>query len=131
MSVKIKRYEKDDEAALFALLRSEGDEWGDYCGSDKAVEKYKSAIDACIIYVAYSGDTLCGYIRARDDFGYGMYIYDLLVHKKYRGNSYGKLLIEQLCNDFPGTIYVMSDVDDYYKKQGYDKIEGSIIIVRE
>ena len=131
MSLQIKRYEATDEAALFDLIRSEGEEWGDYTRDKKAVAKYKNALNNCIVYVGYDSDTLCGYIRARDDYGYGIYIYDLLVHKKYRGNSYGKQLIEQICKDYSGTVYTMSDVDEYYAKQGYKKIEGRIIIVRE
>ena len=130
MGLKTKRYEQQDETALFALMRSE-DDWTDYSGSTEAVEKYKNALNNCIVYVGYDGDALCGFIRARDDFGYGIYIYDLLVHQKYRGNSYGKRLIEQVCKDYPGTVYVMSDVDDYYAKQGYNKVEGRILIIRE
>jgi GNAT superfamily N-acetyltransferase len=59
-----------------------------------------------------------------------VYIYDLLVDKLYRGKSYGKLLMEQVCKDNPNsTVYVMSDVDEYYAgKLGY-KREGSILIV--
>ena len=131
MGIKIKRYEKADEAALFDLIRSEGEEWGDYSRDEKAVAKYANALNNCIVYVGYDGDTLCGFIRARDDYGYGIYIFDLLVHQKYRGHSYGKRLIEQICKDYSGTIYVMSDVDEYYAKQGYKKIEGRILIVRE
>jgi GNAT superfamily N-acetyltransferase len=130
VSLLIKRYEKQDEDALFDLMRSE-DDWTGYSGNDQAVEKYKTALSGCIVYVAYEGDTLCGFIRARDDYGFCIFIHDLLVHKKYRGNSYGRLLIEQVCKDFPGTIYVMSDVDEYYKNQGYEKVEGRIIIVRK
>ncbi|MCL2844998.1 MAG: GNAT family N-acetyltransferase [Chitinivibrionia bacterium] len=130
MALKIKRYEKQDEAALFDLMRSE-DDWTDYSGDKNGAEKYKIALDNCIVYVGYSGDVFCGFVRARDDYGFGVYIHDLLVHKKFRGNGFGKCLIEQVCKDYSGTVYVMSDVDEYYKKQGYTKIDGRIIVVRE
>jgi hypothetical protein len=39
--------------------------------------------------------------------------------------------MEQVCADFPNdTVYVMSDVNDYYAKQGY-AIEGTIFIVKK
>jgi GNAT superfamily N-acetyltransferase len=129
--LKIKRYEKKDEVALFDLIRSEGEEWRPYWENAVAVNKYRVAVENSIVYVAYERGVLCGYLRATDDFGYGIYVNDLLVHKNHRGNSYGKRLIERLCKDTKGTVYVMSDVDEYYKKQGYDKVEGRIIIVRE
>jgi len=130
MSLQIKRYEKGDEGALFELICSEGEEWGDYTRDEGAADKYKAALGNSAVYVAYAGGTLCGFVRAKDDDGYGVYIYDLLVHKDFRGNSYGRLLMERVCEDFKGVVYVMSDVDEYYKKQGY-KREGTIFIVRE
>jgi hypothetical protein len=37
--------------------------------------------------------------------------------------------MEQVCKEYPEqTVYVMSDVDPYYEKQGYQK-EGTIFIV--
>ncbi len=38
--------------------------------------------------------------------------------------------MERVCSDFPGdTVYVMSDADKYYEKQGYRR-EGSVFEVR-
>ena len=130
MSLKIKQYNKSDEVSLFDLIRSEGEEWGDYTRDTEAVNKYKRAIGNSIVFVAYYGDALCGFVRAKDDDGYGVYIHDLLVHKDYRGKSYGRFLMEQVAKHFEGnSVYVMSDVDSYYEKQGYKK-EGTIFIVR-
>ena len=129
MGVKIKGYETKDEQSLFALISSD-EEWKDYCRDESAIKKYRTAVENCITYVLYENDTLCGFIRATDDFGFGIYINDLLVHKNFRGKSYGKSLIEQVCADFPGTVYVLSDVDEYYRKQGYSEIEGSVVVVR-
>ena len=118
MALKIKRYEAGDEAALFGLMRSEGEEWGDYTRDAGAVSKYKTALGNSTVYVGYDGGTLCGFIRAKDDDGYGVYIYDLLVHKDYRGNGYGRLMMERVCADFEGsTVYVMSDIiEEAYQK---------------
>lgn len=124
----IRRFEKEDEPMLFDLIRSEGDEWEDYYGETKS-GKYMRALWNSIVYLAYEGDELCGYVRCRDDDGYGLYIYDLLVHKDYRGYGIGRKLMERVCADHPeDLVYVMSDVDDYYLKQGYHR-EGSIFKV--
>lgn len=131
MNFIVKKYNKEDKDALFALIKSEGDEWKDYHQDNGAINKYTNVLNHSIVYVVYESDNLVGYIRANDDFGYGIYINDLLVHKDYRGKSYGKALIEQICKDFSGTIYVRSDVDEYYKKQGYSEVAGSIIIIRQ
>jgi len=128
----IKPYTPNDKTALFNLIRSEGEEWGDYTRDEAAVARYCKAIDNSIVFVAFDGDTLCGFVRAKDDDGYGVYIHDLLVHKNHRGNSHGKALIEHVANHFEGNVvYVMSDVDEYYFKQGYTQIEGRILVVRK
>jgi len=46
-----------------------------------------------------------------------VYIHDLLVHKDFRGKSFGKKLIESAVNHFDSnTIYVMSEACEYYFK---------------
>lgn len=123
--ITIKNYSVQDESALFDLIKSEGSEWENYWGEEHRVQ-YKAALSNCIVYVAYDGDALCGYCRCRDDDGYGIYIYDLLVGKAHRGQQIGRKLMMQLRADHPNAlIYVMSDVDEYYEKQGFQR-EGSI-----
>lgn len=125
----IKKYTSADEAALFSLMQNEGSEWESYWGNENR-DKYKTALKNSIVYTAYKGNILCGYCRCRDDGGYGIYIYDLLVDIKYRGSNIGRKLIEQVYNDYPDdAVYVMSDVDIYYEKQGF-KREGSIFEIR-
>jgi len=125
----IRRYQPEDEDALFLLMEREGDDWKDYWkGSGRL--KYQKALASSINYVVLESNKLCGYARCRDDDGYGVYVYDLLVDKQHRGNEYGRLLMEQVCRDFPDDIvYVMSDVNPYYEKLGYE-IEGAIFIAK-
>ena len=55
---------------------------------------------------------------------------DLLVNKSWRGFSIGKELMECIVTDYPDIdVLVMSDVDEYYEKIGYEK-EGSIFKVK-
>ncbi len=126
----IKKYSTADEISLFDMLREEGDEWSVYYG-EEGYDKYSKALESSITYLAYEDRILCGYARCREDDGFGVYVYDLLVRKTYRGNQIGKLLMEQACRDFPDQpVYVMSDVDVYYEKLGYSK-EGTIFEVIE
>lgn len=128
--MEIKIYSKADEDRLFDMMRDEGTEWECYFG-ETVIEKYKQALKNSITYVAYEGNVLCGYVRSRDDDGFGVYVYDLLVQKAYRGHNIGRRLMEKVCIDYPkDTIYVMSDVDEYYEKQGYRR-EGSIFEVHK
>ena len=127
--MEIKTYSKDDEEKLFDMLREEGAEWSSYWG-EPTMKNYKKALASSIVFVAYEGGELCGYVRCRDDDGFGVYVYDLLVRKSRRGKSLGRRLLEQVCLRYPDdTVYVMSDADEYYEKQGYRR-EGSIFEVR-
>jgi ribosomal protein S18 acetylase RimI-like enzyme len=125
----IKRYSDVDESPLFEMLIEEGDDWSDYHG-EKGRDKYIKALKSSLTYVMYDDNILCGFVRCREDDGFGVYVYDLLVRKSYRGRQLGKMLMEQVCKDFSNQpVYVMSDVDPYYEKLGYRK-EGSIFEVK-
>ncbi len=127
--MKIMKYSKDNESLLFDLLVGEGDEWNEYHGA-AGRDKYIKALETSVTYIACDAACLCGYVRCREDDGFGVYVYDLLVRKSYRGRQIGKSLMERVYQDFPNqTIYVMSDTDLYYEKLGYRKI-GSIFEVK-
>lgn len=127
--MEVKEYNKADEAFLFDMLIDEGDDWSDYYRLEGR-NKYIKALESSQTYIAYDETIVCGYLRCREDDGFGVYIYDLLVRKTYRGKQIGKILMERVCKDFPNQpVYVMSDVDEYYEKLGYRR-EGSIFRVR-
>jgi ribosomal protein S18 acetylase RimI-like enzyme len=127
-NITVRAYLNTDEAKLFGLMRDEGHEWQEYWGG--GADRYKQAIAASFVFVACDEDKIVGYVRAKDDNGFGVYIYDLLVAKPYRGRSIGRKLMERVKLGFPGNIvYVMSDVDGYYQKQGYER-HGSIFEVK-
>lgn len=108
------------EDALFDLIESDP-EWTEYI---KHKNQYRLAIESSTVYLLMEVTLCIGFIRGRDDSGFGFYIYDLLVRKSHRGHGYGKKLIDHLKSIYQ-PVFVMSDVDPYYEKIGMKKI-GSI-----
>ena len=129
-NIAVKRYNPEEEARLFALLEEEGGDWIDYWGPE-GKQKYRKALASSVVYLLFEEECLCGYVRCRDDDGFGVYVYDLLVNRQYRGNEYGRLLMEQVYHDFPEeAVYVMGDVYPYYEDAlGYET-EGKIYRVK-
>jgi GNAT superfamily N-acetyltransferase len=129
-AMQIRKYTPADSDSLFALIEREGDEWKDYWGETGRV-KYQKALNNSIVYLVFEGEALCGYLRCHDDYGFGIYVRDLLVDKAYRSKDYGRLLMERVCCDFPDdVVYVMGDVPVYYEdKLGYE-VEGKIYVVK-
>lgn len=125
----IRRYKATDESQLFSMLEREGEEWSGYWqGAGRS--QYRKALESSLVYLLFEGDTLCGYARCRDDDGFGLYVYDLLVDKACRGKEYGRFLMEQAAREYSGDeVYVMGDVYPYYEKLGYSQ-EGKIYIVK-
>ena len=127
----IRKFIPEDIDCLFALIEREGLEWTYWQGDNRA--KYQKALANCITYLVFEDDTICGYARCRDDDGFGVYVFDLLVDKLYRGKEYGRLLMEQVCRDFPSeAVYVTggTDVYSYYEdKLGYAE-EGKVYTVK-
>jgi ribosomal protein S18 acetylase RimI-like enzyme len=127
--MEIRKYVLEDEYALMQMIRNEGEEWRCYW-ADENQTKYRHALRYSITYIAVENGEVCGYIRSLDDMGFYIYVCDLLVTAKYRGRDIGRKLMEQLTTDYPNqTVFVMSDVDEYYQKLGYPII-GSILEVR-
>ena len=112
------------------MLMIKAEEGWDYA-DDKMAERYKFALSNSITFVAYQNEVLCGYSRSLDDCGLYIYVCDLLVKPACRGNEIGRKLMECLIDEYPEqTVYVMSDVDDYYEKIGFKKI-GSVFEVKK
>lgn len=127
--MNIVRYRNQDEAKLFALFIEEGSDWEAYYGDENRAH-YIQALQSSITFVLFDEDTLVGYVRCREDDGFGLYVYDLLVRKAYRGHGYGRMLMEEVVRMYPNqTTYVMSDEDAYYEKLGYQRI-GTIFEVK-
>ena len=127
--MEIRLYQADDESNLFAMMQEEGHEWVDYWGESNQ-EKYRAALASSIVFVAYEGEELCGYARCREDDGYGIYVYDLLVRAQSRGQRIGQTLMNAARAAFPNApAYVLGDIPGYYeKKLGY-RAERIIYII--
>jgi predicted N-acetyltransferase YhbS len=121
----IRKYESCDFDKVMEIIALEGEEWYDYSASENK-DKYRKALDNSIVYVAFEDNEVCGFARFINDNDLLMILSDLLVTPKFRGNGIGHKLMESVYDDYPQlTAYAMSDVDEYYAKQGYQKV-GSI-----
>lgn len=118
--MEIRLYHQTYEQPLFDLIQSDP-EWLEYI---KFKPKYIQALEQSSVFVMIENDQCIGFIRGKDDAGFGFYVYDLLVRKDKRGHGYGKALIDHVRHLYQ-PVYVMSDVDPYYEKIGMVKI-GSI-----
>jgi ribosomal protein S18 acetylase RimI-like enzyme len=126
--IKIQRYTEDEACYVFDLIESEGEDWIEYALTKK--DEYKRALSQSITYVMMDQKLCIGYIRCKEDDGFGVYVYDLLVRQGYRGHHYGKKMIEYVKSLYPKQdFYIMSDIDPYYMKQGYTRV-GSIFQVK-
>ena len=126
-NIVIRKYNRDlHQERLLEIINNEED-W-DYA-EDHLIDKYRLALENSISYVATIDDIVCGYSRSINDNDLYIFVCDLLVDPKFRGNEIGRLLMEQVLIDYPGfEVFVMSDVDEYYRKLGY-KLEGSLFQV--
>lgn len=127
--MEIRKYVGSDDIGLFNMMLNEGTDWSCYYADD-VIDKYKNALRNSITYVVIEDERICGYIRCKNDDGFGIYILDLLVNKDYRGRQFGRKLIEIICNLYPkDTVYVTSSADQYYEKIGCRR-EGSVLEIR-
>ena len=127
MMIEIKKYIPTYAPLLKQLMLREGEEWT--YTEDTLWHGYETMLAEHITYVAFEDDVLCGFVRCLRDGIIAVYVCDLLVDKTHRGQQIGHLLMRTVCDDYPThAVYVMSDVDVHYEKQGY-KREGSIFEV--
>lgn len=125
---EIIKYSKEYEDELMNLIKCEGDDWKVYWEEPNAF-KYRKSFESSITYLALCDGKVCGYSRSLKDTLY-IYVCDLLVNIKYRGNGLGSKLMNQLKIDYPDLdVYVMSGNDDYYEKIKCKK-EGSIYLLK-
>jgi ribosomal protein S18 acetylase RimI-like enzyme len=116
----ILRYEREHEAELLTLLKNEPD-WNSFV-SEGAINKFKKVLLESETYICKSRGNICGYIRGLVD-GFGIYISELYVSPRHRGNGYGAKLLSKIKHAHPGReIYVLSDEDLYYEKLGCRRI---------
>ena len=128
--MEIRKWTAADNQQIFEVMREAGEEWSCY-HDDTEAGRYRMALESSLTYVALEENLLCGFVRCRDDDGFGIYVYDLLVKKSCRHRQTGRKLLAFVCKEHPeDTVYVMSDEDGYYEKLGYHR-EGSVFLVEE
>lgn len=125
---EIKKYSPEYEDKLMKLIKQEGEDWKIYWEEPNA-SVYRKSFERSITYIALADGTVCGYSRSLEDALF-IYVCDLLVNEKYRGNGVDKMLIESVCAAYPERqVYIMSGSDGYYDELGCKK-EGSVYLYK-
>lgn len=118
-----------DFEAVMTVIESEGKEWAGYYAPQHR-NRYGTALASCSTFVAEIEGTVCGYVRAINDHGFDVFVMDLLVQQAHRGSALGHKLMQAVAQAFPASdVYVLSDVDGYYNKLGFER-EGSVFKVK-
>jgi ribosomal protein S18 acetylase RimI-like enzyme len=119
----ILRYEREHEVELMALLENEPD-WSSFV-SEGAIDTFKKSLLESETYLCESDGRICGYVRALID-GFGIYVSELYVSPRCRGNGYGAELLDRVKREHPNQdVYAFSDEDLYYERLGYKRV-GSV-----
>lgn len=125
---EIVKYNSKYEDEVMKLIEAEGEEWDIYWKEPNAT-KYRKALSDTVTYLALADGKVCGYSRSMIDALF-IYVCDLLVNSKYRGNGLGLKLMKCLQEGYPELpVYIMSGNDEYYKKVDCQK-EGSIYLLK-
>lgn len=125
---EIVKYKPCYEDELMNLIKAEGEDWSIYWREPNA-SRYRKSFENSLTYLALSDGKVVGYSRSLVDALF-IYVCDLLVNEKYRGNGLGNRLMSCLKDDYPELpIYVMSGNDEYYEKIKCHK-EGSIYLLK-
>ena len=112
---EIIKYNSKYEDELMNLIKAEGEDWEIY-GKEPNASLQRKSFEQSITYIALSDGKVCGYSHSLKDTLF-IYVYDLLVNEKYRGNELGKKLMYCVQEKYPNyPVYVMSGNDQYYKK---------------
>lgn len=94
-------------------------------------EQIKQSLNACdYIVTVRDADQIVGMARCLSDGVYMAYIFDVVVHRDYRGKNIGRSIIEKIiCHYKDSNNYLMqivllavtSDVEPFYKKLGFKR----------
>lgn len=103
--VEIRKHIKDIDAdAARKIYLSIG--WGD--GSTYGDRDIKHSIESTqFVYTLWRGGQLIGFAKLFSDDVIQSYLAEIVVHAKYQGSGYGKMLMHEIVNDFSHTaIYL-------------------------
>ena len=94
-------------------------------------EQIARSIDACdYIVTARYGTQIVGMVRCLTDGVYMAYVFDVIVHSKYRGNGIGRKMVEKVINHFETDnnylmqivlLAITADIEPFYRKMGFKK----------
>jgi N-acetylglutamate synthase and related acetyltransferases len=87
----------------------------------------KKALENCFCFGVYKGNTQIGFARVISDKATFAYLSDVFLLEAYRGQGFGKALVEYILNypDLQGIrrwLLVTRDAHDFYRQFGFNNL---------
>lgn len=100
-----------------------------YWAKGRNKERIIASIKNSHCYGVYSENRTIGFARVITDYSTFSYLCDLYINENFRGNGYGKILVETIVNDptVADVKYITlftKDAHKLYEKYGFDYFEN-------
>ncbi len=123
MNLEIRKYEENDFERIHELNKEEG--WTNLV--EKKDDTKEAWRQSSIAYVIEGPEGVIGYIRGMTDTRVSLYICELLIDKRYRGQGLGRKLLQYVHDLYPKTrmeLLASSASHTFYEGNGYRPFYG-------
>jgi GNAT superfamily N-acetyltransferase len=105
--------------------------------NSRTIEQTNNGVKGSQIVIAVTDENqLVGFARVLTDYTFKALIFDLMVHKDYRGQKLGSVMIEKikqhpkLSNVIHFELYCLPELFEYYHQHDFDDNLGGIKLMR-
>ncbi|ADG93700.1 GCN5-related N-acetyltransferase [Arcobacter nitrofigilis DSM 7299] len=118
---------------LFELYKNE---WWTNTRNKKEIEVMLNNSQV-IIGIENKNKQLIGFSRVLTDYVYKAFIFDVIIHKKYRKEKLGKLLMDTILNhpDLNSVknfeLYCLEEMKSFYEKWGFNHNLKNLVFMRK
>jgi predicted GNAT family N-acyltransferase len=134
--VKLTRLTHFDDKHLSQLHQLYQGEWWCRGRSLADITRAIAGTDYIFAFTDESSDQLVAFTRVLSDGVYKAFLFDVIVHPNYRGNGFGRLLMDAILADPDLSrvqhieLYCLPEMTDYYRQFGFTTELGQICLMR-